>query len=142
MLLQLAVFHPPNLVLIAVVTEHAQEWDWIKWLPHNQNPHRNDALGSERMVYAPHNAREGLEEILAGRGGFSADRDYNGDKPWLVVVADRVGAVPGCGEGSEAVTVIRRGGTDESALETTQGARVELAASGRARRRRMSPTTR
>ncbi|GAB4914971.1 MULTISPECIES: type VII secretion protein EccCa [Mycobacterium avium complex (MAC)] len=139
MLLQLAVFHPPNLVLIAVVTEHAQEWDWIKWLPHNQNPHRNDALGSERMVYAPHNAREGLEEILAGRGGFSADRDYNGDKPWLVVVADRVGAVPGCGEGSEAVTVIRRGGTDESALETTQGARVELAASGRARRRRMSP---
>lgn len=139
LLLQLAVFHPPNLVLIAVVTDHPQDWDWIKWLPHNQNPHRNDALGSERMVYSPQTARDGLEEILGGRGGFSADSSYNGDKPWLVVVADRVGAVGGCGEGSEAVTVIRGGGIDEAELETTLGARVELSASGRARRRRMGP---
>jgi S-DNA-T family DNA segregation ATPase FtsK/SpoIIIE len=138
LVLQLAVFHPPNLLLVAVVTEHPRDWDWIKWLPHNQNPHRSDALGSERMVYSPQNAREGLEELLGGRGSFSADSNYTGDKPWLVVVVDRVGAVPGCGEGSDAVTVVRQGGVDESGLEATLGARVELAAGGRARRRRMS----
>lgn len=139
MLLQLAVFHPPNLVAIAVITENPQDWDWIKWLPHNQNPFRADDLGSERMVFSPSDARAGLENFIAGRGGFSADATYTGDKPWLVIVADRVGAIPGCGEGSEAVTVIRHGGVDESDLQTTLGARVEVAADGRARRRRMSP---
>lgn len=139
MLLQLAVFHPPTLVSIAVVTERPEEWDWIKWLPHNQNPFRADELGSERMVYSPLQARAGLEEFVAGRGGFSADATYTGDKPWLIVVADGVGTIPGCGEGSEAVTVIRRGGVDESDLQTTLGARVEVSADGRARRRRMSP---
>ena len=139
MLLQLAVFHPPTLVSIAVVTERPEQWDWIKWLPHNQNPFRADELGSERMVYSPSQARAGLEEFVAGRGGFSADATYTGDKPWLIVVADGVGTIAGCGEGSESVTVIRRGGVDESDLQTTLGARVEVSADGRARRRRMSP---
>lgn len=139
MLLQLAVFHPPTLVSIAVITEHPEQWDWVKWLPHNQNPYRCDELGSERMVYSPTQARAGLQDFVAGRGGFSADATYTGDKPWLIVVADRVGTLAGCGEGSEAVTVIRCGGVDETDLQTTLGARVEVGADGRARRRRMSP---
>lgn len=138
LLMQLAVFTPPNLLAIAVVSEHPEEWDWVKWLPHAQHPTRVDAVGSERMVYTPARARIGLADLLAGRGGFSADAVYSGDKPWLVVVADRVGALAGCGEGSEAVTVIRRGGLDESELAPTLGARVEVSADGRARRRRSS----
>lgn len=135
MLLQLAVFHPPNLVLVAVITEHPETWDWIKWLPHNQNPHRRDAMGTERMVYTPADAPAALEKILAGRGDFSADEAFTGNKPWLIVVADRVER--GIGEGMEAVTVLRRGGEDEDGLEV-MGARVEVAPDGRARKRKMT----
>lgn len=145
MLLQLTVFHPPNLVLVAVVTDNPEQWDWIKWLPHNQNPHRIDALGTERMVYRPGEAAAALKDVLAGRGDFSADAQYQGEKqtdegrqplPWLIVVADRV-AVPGCGEGMEAVTVLRRGGLDEDGLEAF-GARVHIGGDGSALKRRMS----
>jgi S-DNA-T family DNA segregation ATPase FtsK/SpoIIIE len=137
MLLQLAVLHPPNLLLIAVISEEPQAWDWIKWLPHNQHPQRRDALGTERMVYTAAQAPAALADIVAGRADFSADDKYTGNKPWLVVIADGVGAIPGCGEGSEAVTVLRRGGTDEEGLEVV-GARVEVNADGRARKRRSS----
>ena len=51
LLLQVAVFHPPNMVMVAVVTNNPADWDWIKWLPHNQHPLRQDAL-----VGAPHSA--------------------------------------------------------------------------------------
>lgn len=138
LLLQVAVFHPPNMVMIAVVTNNPGEWDWIKWLPHNQHPLRQDALGTERMVYSPAEAGAALAELIADRGDFSADDKYTGAKPWLIVVADGVGSVPGCGEGLEAVTVIRRGEVDESGLETL-GARVQIAADGAARKRRMTP---
>lgn len=138
MLLQLAVLHPPNLVQIAVISENPGEWDWIKWLPHNQHPYRRDALGSERMVYAPDQVSEALAELLAGRSDFLPDDKYTGNKPWLIVVADGVGAVAGSGEGNEAVTVLRRGGLDEDGLEVV-GARVEVDAEQGARKRRMSP---
>ena len=139
MLIQLALFHPPTLLAIAVITEEPEKWGNIKWMPHNRNPFRVDDLGGERMVYTPEQARAGLADLLAGRGGFSADSSYTGDKPWLIVVADGVGEIPGCGESTEAVTVIRRGGRDETGLLPTLGARVEVAADGSARKRRSSP---
>ncbi|PND56635.1 type VII secretion protein EccCb [Mycobacterium sp. ENV421] len=42
MLCQLAVLHSPaNLVITADVTaEHRQQWDWLKWLPHNDDRER------------------------------------------------------------------------------------------------------
>lgn len=137
MLLQLAVLHPPNLVLIAVITDDPQSWDWIKWLPHNQNPHRRDALGTERMVYSAEQGPAGLADILAGRGDFAADAKFTGSKPWLIVIADGARSIPGCGEGMEAVTVLRRGGVDEDGLEVT-GARVQVDPDGQARKRRSS----
>lgn len=139
MLLQVAVLHPPNLVLIAVITKNPASWDWIKWLPHNQHPQRLDALGTERMVYTPQAAPAALAEILSDRGDFSPDDKFTGEKhPWLIVVADNMGTVDGCGEGSEAVTVLRRGGVDETEL-TKVGARVRVEVDGGARKRRMGP---
>lgn len=139
MLLQVAVLHPPNLVLIAVITNNPASWDWIKWLPHNQHPQRVDALGTERMVYTPQAAPAALAEILADRGDFNPDDKFTGStKPWLIVVADQVGTVDSCGEGSEAVTVLRRGGVEEAEL-ALQGARVRVDADGGARKRRMGP---
>ncbi|MGB6208185.1 type VII secretion protein EccCa [Mycobacterium sp.] len=53
MICQLAVLHPPRLVLIAAVISDRSRahWEWLKWLPHNQHPHAKDGLGSARMMY-------------------------------------------------------------------------------------------
>jgi S-DNA-T family DNA segregation ATPase FtsK/SpoIIIE len=53
MICQQAVLHSPSLVLIAAVISdrNRADWDWLKWLPHNQHPHADDGLGSARMVY-------------------------------------------------------------------------------------------
>ncbi|WP_156687309.1 type VII secretion protein EccCa [Mycobacterium sp. Marseille-P9652] len=50
---QLAVLHPPDQVLIAgaIAGRNRAEWDWLKWLPHNQHPVDSDAAGPARMVY-------------------------------------------------------------------------------------------
>lgn len=49
MLCQLAVLHnPTNLMITADVSaEHRQQWDWLKWLPHND---RRDPGGGYRIV--------------------------------------------------------------------------------------------
>ncbi|GFG73054.1 type VII secretion protein EccCa [Mycobacterium botniense] len=54
MLCQLAVLHPPDLLLIAgVVSDTTRRyWDWLKWLPHNRHPTLTDAIGAARMVYS------------------------------------------------------------------------------------------
>lgn len=54
MICQLAVLHSPSLLLIAaVVSDHNRiHWDWLKWLPHHQHPHANDAVGSARMTFS------------------------------------------------------------------------------------------
>ncbi|WP_310783872.1 type VII secretion protein EccCb [Mycobacterium sp. Z3061] len=58
---QLAIAHPPGkLLIVAAVTDRA-EWDWLKWLPHNQHPSATDPAGSARMVYpTPAQARDAL----------------------------------------------------------------------------------
>ncbi|WIM87636.1 type VII secretion protein EccCb [Candidatus Mycobacterium wuenschmannii] len=49
---QLAVAHDPSDVLIAAVAHRTRhEWDWLKWLPHNQHPQARDDVGPARMVY-------------------------------------------------------------------------------------------
>jgi S-DNA-T family DNA segregation ATPase FtsK/SpoIIIE len=53
MICQLAALHSPSLVLIAAVISdrNRADWDWLKWLPHNQHPHATDGVGSARMAY-------------------------------------------------------------------------------------------
>ncbi len=34
-----------------MVTDDLDEWEWVKWLPHNGNPHQLDGAGPARMVY-------------------------------------------------------------------------------------------
>ncbi|BBX65418.1 ESX-4 secretion system protein EccC4 [Mycobacterium saskatchewanense] len=50
---QLAVSHPPDLVLIVGVIgeRNRAHWDWLKWLPHNGHPAVVDEAGPARMVY-------------------------------------------------------------------------------------------
>lgn len=53
MVCQLAVLHGPDqLRIVGVIGERGHDdWEWLKWLPHNQHPLAGDALGSARMVY-------------------------------------------------------------------------------------------
>ncbi|GGJ97177.1 hypothetical protein GCM10010123_28970 [Pilimelia anulata] len=62
-LAQLAVFHAPDDLVVAVCAGpgRAAEWDWVKWLPHARHPRATDALGPLRLV-APTAA--GLERLL------------------------------------------------------------------------------
>ncbi len=52
MLAQLATFHAPDDLLIAVCAgpERRADWEWVKWLPHARHPDRADALGPVRLV--------------------------------------------------------------------------------------------
>src|SRR6266536_2908661 len=47
---QLAAFHTPDDMLIAVCTspERRAEWEWVKWLPHNLHPGKTVAVGPVR----------------------------------------------------------------------------------------------
>ncbi|MGZ4528195.1 MAG: type VII secretion protein EccCa [Mycobacterium sp.] len=73
---QLAVLHPPDSVVIAGVISdrNSVHWEWLKWLPHSQNPMAVDAAGPVRMVYS---SLAEANRALAGNG-----------LPHAVVVAD------------------------------------------------------
>jgi DNA segregation ATPase FtsK/SpoIIIE, S-DNA-T family len=53
MLCQLAVWHGPDQVGIAVVVGPSERatWDWLKWLPHHRHSRETDAVGPTRLVY-------------------------------------------------------------------------------------------
>ncbi|OBI46714.1 type VII secretion protein EccCb [Mycobacterium sp. E796] len=76
MICQLTVLHAPDQLLVAAVIgdRNRADWDWLKWLPHNQHPSAADAVGSARLVY-PSMAEAG--QALAGVAG-----------PHVIVVSD------------------------------------------------------
>ncbi|MEV6693253.1 type VII secretion protein EccCa [Micromonospora sp. NPDC051196] len=112
MLTQLAVFHAPDELLIAVCAgpERRNLWEWTKWLPHVQHPTRSDALGPVRLVTSSAVELERLlDEVLASRSRFSPAGPAT-DGPHLVVVldgGDLTGATELAGDGGiDAVTLI------------------------------------
>ncbi|WP_200210215.1 type VII secretion protein EccCa [Micromonospora coerulea] len=111
-LAQLAVFHAPDELLIAVCAgpERRAHWEWVKWLPHAQHPTRTDALGPVRLVTSSAADLERLlDEVLASRSRFSPAGPAT-DGPHVVVVldgGDLTGAADLAGDGGiDAVTVI------------------------------------
>ncbi|MEW2476069.1 type VII secretion protein EccCa [Micromonospora gifhornensis] len=90
MLTQLAVFHAPDELLVAVCAgpERRDRWEWTKWLPHAQHPTRSDALGPIRLVTSSAVELERLlDEVLVSRPRFSPAGPAT-DGPHLVVVLD------------------------------------------------------
>jgi S-DNA-T family DNA segregation ATPase FtsK/SpoIIIE len=110
-LTQLAVFHAPDDLLIAVCAgpERRALWEWVKWLPHGQHPTRTDALGAVRMVTSSAgDLEELLDDVIANRPRFGATAS-GGDGPHVVVVldgADLTGAAHLTGDGIDGVTVL------------------------------------
>ncbi|MEH0822997.1 MULTISPECIES: type VII secretion protein EccCa [unclassified Micromonospora] len=112
MLTQLAVFHAPDELLIAVCAgpERRALWEWVKWLPHAHHPGRTDALGPVRLVTSSAADLERLlDEVLASRSRFSPAGPAT-DGPHVVVLldgGDLTGATDLAGDGGiDAVTVI------------------------------------
>ncbi|MGH3625280.1 MAG: type VII secretion protein EccC, partial [Sciscionella sp.] len=91
MIAQLASFHTPEDVLIAVVTtgRAKQEWEWVKWLPHNQHPTITDGIGALRMMTGSLAQVESwLEEQLRDRQRFTRNAPPQADQPHVVIVID------------------------------------------------------
>ncbi|WP_327033647.1 type VII secretion protein EccCa [Micromonospora ureilytica] len=111
-LTQLAVFHAPDELLVAVCAgpERRACWEWVKWLPHAHHPGRTDALGPVRLVTSSAAELEALlADVLATRSRFSPAGSAT-DGPHVVVVldgGDLTGASDLTGDGGiDAVTVL------------------------------------
>ncbi|GBE66914.1 ESX-4 secretion system protein EccC4 [Mycobacterium sp. MFM001] len=86
MICQLAVMHSPaRLALVGAIDERERaQWDWLKWLPHNQHPRATDDVGSARMVYRTLRvAEEAVLDLL---------RDHAAP-PQVVIIVDAGGIV-------------------------------------------------
>lgn len=105
MICHLAVFHPPDLLQIRVLTDDPEDpdWAWLKWLPHVQHQADTDAAGAIRLVFT---RPDGLSDLTA-RGPHSADSAPSG--PYVVVI-DLTGGRAGFPvDGRAGVTVITLG---------------------------------
>ncbi|MQA09618.1 MAG: type VII secretion protein EccCa [Pseudonocardiaceae bacterium] len=88
---QLATFHSPDDVMIAVVTSGRtkQEWEWAKWLPHVQHPTMVDGVGQLRMMTSSlAKIEEWLDEELRDRQRFTRNATPQADQPHVVIVID------------------------------------------------------
>lgn len=113
MICHLAVFHPPDLVQIRVLTDNPEDpkWSWLKWLPHTQHQTDMDAAGPTRLVYT---RPDGLNDLTA-RGPHTADAAPGG--PYVVVV-DLTGGKAGFPpDGRAGVTVITLGAQRQAAYK-------------------------
>ncbi|GAA4933405.1 type VII secretion protein EccC [Actinoplanes utahensis] len=93
-LTQLAVFHAPEDLVIAVCAgqDARAHWEWVKWLPHARHPSRTDALGAVRLVAEDElELARMLEDVLGNRPRFHPGESA-GSTPHVLVVID--GAEP------------------------------------------------
>ncbi|RIV36074.1 type VII secretion protein EccCa [Micromonospora radicis] len=98
LLAQVATFHAPEEVLVAVCVdeETAAEWEWVKWLPHVQHPTEQDAAGPARLAAESVDAVERLlgAEFL-GRPRWEAGATPSRDEPYVIVLCDGGRIPPG-----------------------------------------------
>jgi DNA segregation ATPase FtsK/SpoIIIE, S-DNA-T family len=90
MLLQLAVFHAPDdlLVAVCVAPERRAEWEWVKWLPHALHPTKRDQVGAVRLVATSASELETrLDDLLGTRARFAPGSSSTAT-PHVVVVLD------------------------------------------------------
>lgn len=110
---QLAMFHSPDDLRVAVCAGDASraEWEWLKWLPHALHPAKSDALGPLRLVAPAITAIEAiLDDVLTARPRFDPEGQLQAAGPHVVVILDG-GDTSGAdhlmtGAGVEGVTIL------------------------------------
>lgn len=88
---QLATFHTPDDVMIAVASSGRArtEWDWVKWLPHAQHPTETDGIGQMRLMAGSlGNIEEMLGEFLVDRPRFQRNAPPPDGQPHIVILLD------------------------------------------------------
>ena len=88
---EMATFHSPDDLLIAVAStgRAKQDWEWIKWLPHSQHPSIVDGIGQMRLMAGSlEEIEQMLEELIADRPRFKRDAAPTIDGPHIVIVLD------------------------------------------------------
>ena len=98
MLCQLAVFHSPDELRIAVLTDERgrADWDWVKWLPHNAHPRERDAAGALRLVATDHDAlMQLLGQDVSDRPDHDKSEAPSASEPFVVIVAAGTHLPPG-----------------------------------------------
>ncbi|MEV0055533.1 type VII secretion protein EccCa [Saccharopolyspora shandongensis] len=112
MVAQLATFHSPDDVVVAVCAGDRERpaWDWVKWLPHAQDAQRRDGAGPVRLM--ADNVTE-VEDLLGEdfteRPKFEGASPVTAREPLVVVVLDGVTVPSGhrfAGEGYRNTVVI------------------------------------
>ncbi len=128
-----ATFHSPRDLRIVVCTRdvEAQDWAWVKWLPHAHHPEELDHVGPVRMLHGVLGVLEDwLGSELTRRTRFNRNAEPDADLPHLLVVLDG-GAVTG-GEalldpnGMQGVTVLDLDGR-AAHLTDAHGVRLGIA---------------
>jgi S-DNA-T family DNA segregation ATPase FtsK/SpoIIIE len=109
-LTQLAVFHAPDDLIVAVCAgpERRDMWEWVKWLPHGLHPTRTDALGAVRLVASSGEDLEKLlEDVIGNRHRFNPSGTGT-DGPHVVIVLDGadLGGATQLDDGIDGVTVL------------------------------------
>lgn len=148
MLCQLATFHGPDDIAIAVVTANPSQWEWLKWMPHSCDPTTHDGAGPTRLVFTSPKDFDRVFDLNNSRGGaFVAVKEPEGgqhtepkvsDLRHLIVVDDDTGAVEEWNRvtrsrlGVEATTFLRLatrrsdgcGWTPETTFQVTDDRRI------------------
>ncbi|ORV08023.1 cell division protein FtsK [Mycolicibacterium fallax] len=122
MVCQLATWHAPDVVRLAIVSDDGPSWEWAKWLPHVADRDFVDASGSGRLIFASVDDLMVRFTDLASRPDW-APRIKGGAAPseWMVVVVDVPGGnvAPILGTmGHAGVSVLEATGDDHSPLAT------------------------
>ncbi|MFJ9706465.1 type VII secretion protein EccCa [Streptomyces sp. NPDC101234] len=90
---QLAVFHSPDELRIAVLGGESarDEWDWLKWLPHNAHPSEADDAGPVRLAAEDHDTLlELLGTDVRDRPDHDPDASPSVAEPFVVIVAQGI----------------------------------------------------
>ncbi|GAA3304269.1 hypothetical protein GCM10020218_103500 [Dactylosporangium vinaceum] len=109
---QLVTFQAPEELVIAVVAapERQGEWQWVKWLPHAQNPRQVDGAGPVRLVASTlTEMEEMLADELAGRPRHRSEAKPLTTAAHVLVVLDGGEVAPTCqllGPGLQGTTVL------------------------------------
>lgn len=92
MLAQLVTAHAPGDMRIALCAsdDRLHRWDWLKWLPHNQDLDSTDAAGTRRLVAETIDETELLlgGPSFTGRPRFEADSPVTASEPYVMLILD------------------------------------------------------
>lgn len=126
---QLCVFHGPDDVQVAIISDDMAAWDWAKWLPHTADDGLVDACGPVRLIFD--DVKSFIErfgtDIRSRRPFAPLMEGSEAPARWMVAVVDLPGA--DCSEivgdtGRLGVSLLEATGNEHSVIANAASAYV------------------